>query len=699
MSAREEVISLIDEFLENWKQSNFNYFMGKRDSIRSLRDYSQYFPKGFSSSYLNMKRLINPKTKAGSPDRFQEENVEKLARRENIDVAELKRCLNDYARALSQIQALRDTITDRLVSSSKDEAEEYLNKFLDREVKSRKLTFIESIEGAGGDMVKVISLKIGDDSMLNGVVSCTRHDVKVETVGAGGYNIQRFHYRLLCHALKERINKNIAEDLKTFVPPVRKTKQEVAKLEINDYILKQAERLEAKKNKEGKSRGQDIWDKVTSLGYLKLVEESGYKKYLDTPTYPIFIKDLDEDRYFIWCMAFAYTLNKNEDLPPKQRLKLYWNVEGTDSMERIESMMKRIKLDEFEKLVPLMAKRGTFTRYGEKTAEEIKEEEKQNKINSLQTTEETPDDEIAGDSDFEQNAKKTFRDNVIKLEEDSDFRGVKVWERMQEYNYDKKLMDMGYKVYVQTKLYPYFYKDYPEYRIIIGMTLGYILTDYNKEYPQFHNIYYFFKGGTSKISDFDKLHKSYKAPEFELLGELFNLRKKLTNYEGSNTPALPNSSKGTYSKYKIEEFRLIPVAENLVKDLSDKQKNERLMKVAKRFNENNYGQYYKDNGFEEIFVNIQNKKIPVPVYVKKMKNEVKGNSKTYVMDIILVITMQQMYLIESDGRLVEIGNVSEQGTSLKDILAFGEKYNIKDTVLFAKYNNLRAKLEPYKPKK
>ena len=690
MSARDEVIVLIDEFLNKWKESNFNFFIERRSRVIELNNHSNYFSSEVYNSYNFMpSRYINLRVKKDdSVNYYNETNIERFLERCDFElsVSEFKSMLDSYAKGMKLRNSLMDTLTSRLVSENKYNAINYLNKYLDREVKARKVTFIDSIENAGGDMVKVMTLKIGDDSMLNGIISCVNADVKIETVGAGGYNIQRFHYRILCHALKDRVNKNIKDDLKTFVAPKKKSKSEIQELEISDYILSQAKRLESKKNKEGKSRGKDIWDKINDLGYLKLIESSGYIKYLDTESYPIYIKDLDENRQFIWCMAFAYTLNKNTDLPAKKRISLFWNVEGTDSMERVLSMMNRLKFTEFENIIPLMAKRGKFVRYGEKSVEELKEEEKNNKINSLSVVDESSDEYLKNNSssEHEYHTKTNFRDRVTELEGYADFRGVKVWERMKEFGYDKKLKDMGYKLYVQTKLYPYFYKDYDDYRIVLGMTVGYIITDFKTEHARFNNIYYLVKGGDSKVSDFEKLFKNYNHEEFKMFSEVFNLRKKLETYTSSSDNIAESiESIKTVSNYNININLLEDVITNIVTDINDENNSIRLKKVIKRFNENNLNNYFLDNGYEEVYLTLKNKKLPIPVFIKKYN------------DYHLIITYQQIYLLESNGRLITIGNTTSYDSTLKEVKAFGEKHKINDVVIFSQFNNLRLKLEPY----
>lgn len=84
-----------------------------------------------------------------------------------------------------------------------------LNEDLDREA-TRKYDFIiERTNAIVGKITDASNLYIGDKKDLNGFIIGTRGTAKVQTVGAGGYNIQAFHFRTLIHEMKpkrERFN-------------------------------------------------------------------------------------------------------------------------------------------------------------------------------------------------------------------------------------------------------------------------------------------------------------------------------------------------------------------------------------------------------------------------------------------------------------------------------------------------------------
>lgn len=77
-----------------------------------------------------------------------------------------------------------------------------LNKDLDQEA-TRKYDFIiERTNKIVGQITDASNLKIGAKDDLNGFITGTKGTAKVQTIGAGGYNIQCFHFRTLINPVK-----------------------------------------------------------------------------------------------------------------------------------------------------------------------------------------------------------------------------------------------------------------------------------------------------------------------------------------------------------------------------------------------------------------------------------------------------------------------------------------------------------------
>ena len=77
-----------------------------------------------------------------------------------------------------------------------------IQKDLDREADAKYDYIVDTTTRLVGEIVDATNLKIGAKGDLNGFIVGKDGKAKVETVGAGGYNIQRFHYRTLIHKMK-----------------------------------------------------------------------------------------------------------------------------------------------------------------------------------------------------------------------------------------------------------------------------------------------------------------------------------------------------------------------------------------------------------------------------------------------------------------------------------------------------------------
>lgn len=71
-----------------------------------------------------------------------------------------------------------------------------LDKLLDAEVEKKYKDLISRITAKAGEIVDASDLKIVAGN-INGTVIGSNRTVEVETIGAGGYNVQIFHYRTL----------------------------------------------------------------------------------------------------------------------------------------------------------------------------------------------------------------------------------------------------------------------------------------------------------------------------------------------------------------------------------------------------------------------------------------------------------------------------------------------------------------------
>lgn len=81
--------------------------------------------------------------------------------------------------------------------------EELLKKEVAKEKKNKYFDLVNRITKVVGTIVDASNLSVGNQrGELNGIVSGIHGKARIETISAGGYNIQKFHYRVLVHEIK-----------------------------------------------------------------------------------------------------------------------------------------------------------------------------------------------------------------------------------------------------------------------------------------------------------------------------------------------------------------------------------------------------------------------------------------------------------------------------------------------------------------
>lgn len=190
-------VPAIIEFLNGWKarvtefytKGLIEYYNEKQmcsELRKKITHYNYYEPKSPEQiKYEEARETFNKKCRG-----YYEEK-EFTNRWGKKDRTEVK--VEDGEYEWLKNYSCEKTIEEALLKLEKDLTQEW----------NRKYDFIIVRTNAiVGTITDATNLKVGDKGDLNGFIIGTKGTAKVQTIGAGGYNIQCFHFRTLIDAIK-----------------------------------------------------------------------------------------------------------------------------------------------------------------------------------------------------------------------------------------------------------------------------------------------------------------------------------------------------------------------------------------------------------------------------------------------------------------------------------------------------------------
>ena len=176
-------------FLEGWKMKAKGYYMSglvdyfrDRDEIRYIQNQVARLEQ-VSGNQLELDVLTG--------------------RLSNLRKSLLEETYGQYTEKKKVRSGKYEYLKDYFNCRSLEEAQDVLDKILQREAIRRYDDLIERTNAIVGRITDVSDLSIGDKGDLNGVVIGTKGKASVQTVGAGGYNIQIFHFRTLVNRIDD----------------------------------------------------------------------------------------------------------------------------------------------------------------------------------------------------------------------------------------------------------------------------------------------------------------------------------------------------------------------------------------------------------------------------------------------------------------------------------------------------------------
>ena len=173
-------VTVILEFLDGWKARSRKFYADSFERyVKAKAEYQE--KEAAHTEWFNRARM-------NDPDRKSKED-EYLAYRKQFNEA--------WAFLTPYLTRQANTETHRYEVVL---AVEKLNKDLDTEANRKYDFIIERTNAIVGEITDASGLSVGAKGDLNGYIIGLNGRAKVQTIGAGGYNIQCFHFRTLINA-------------------------------------------------------------------------------------------------------------------------------------------------------------------------------------------------------------------------------------------------------------------------------------------------------------------------------------------------------------------------------------------------------------------------------------------------------------------------------------------------------------------
>lgn len=191
-------VAPILEFLDSWKRRVFLQYHEGLSSyyddisiLEALRSAVVELPKGAEREECERKRKE-------FSTKFREECIGTFEPIPEDDPGYRK-----YYNVKRKVKTGKyEWLKDYFKYSTIDDAERALTTHLETEANNKYDYLIERVCKIVGTITDASNLCISDSGELNGVIQGSTGKASVSTIGAGGYNIQIFHYRTLIHEIK-----------------------------------------------------------------------------------------------------------------------------------------------------------------------------------------------------------------------------------------------------------------------------------------------------------------------------------------------------------------------------------------------------------------------------------------------------------------------------------------------------------------
>lgn len=192
-------VPAIVEFLNGWKSRVLDWYINSENGLIDFYNEKdrvhELYQKCRGSYYYNER----------TPE-YQEYNAAETSfRRKRIGYFEKQEIVDRWGKKRMQEVKIREGeyewIREYTGEATFQEAHAKLLKDLDQEWNRKYDFIIERTNAIVGVITDASHLRIGEKGDLNGYIIGTKGTAKVQTIGAGGYAVQCFHFRTLINPM------------------------------------------------------------------------------------------------------------------------------------------------------------------------------------------------------------------------------------------------------------------------------------------------------------------------------------------------------------------------------------------------------------------------------------------------------------------------------------------------------------------
>lgn len=193
---------ILKDVLENWKQHAIAYYRQRQIDVIEFRKDLKAQERAARLEALQTLPSLERARKLYEGREVTDYDLANLWPRKDVDEFLHERGL-DYYQIQKKLKGEGDGVTFRLLEiHDEQERETWLERTMEEEKRAKLLDLIGRIMSTVGTITDAAALRIGPEGDINGYIEGTEGKAKIQTIGAGGYNIQCFHFRTLIHEYK-----------------------------------------------------------------------------------------------------------------------------------------------------------------------------------------------------------------------------------------------------------------------------------------------------------------------------------------------------------------------------------------------------------------------------------------------------------------------------------------------------------------